>query len=131
MTQGKERFWYVTGHGDVDMSGRVIPVNLETEIVGTGPVFGEGILGGEGGKEMIGVWLREEFNTEIINRESERSASIDVAPEARSMFNREVAIRGEVLSELFVREDGGFFEAIHTLADFDVYISLGVEMCVC
>ena len=40
--QGKERFGYVTRHGDVDMSGRVVPVDLEAKIAGTGPVFGEG-----------------------------------------------------------------------------------------
>ena len=50
MTQGKERFGYVTRHGDVDVSGRVVPVNFEAKIVGTGPVFDEGILGSERGE---------------------------------------------------------------------------------
>ena len=128
MTQGEKRLGDVARHGDVDVSCRVVPVNLEAEIIGTSPVFGEGILGSECGKEMIGIRLREEFDAEVINRESERGATVVVAPEAGSVRDREVTVRGEVRSELIVRKDGSFLEAVHTLADFDVDITLGVEV---
>ena len=128
MTQGEKRFGDVARHGDIDVSGRVVPVDLEAEITGTSPVFGEGILGCEGSKEMISIRLREEFNAEVINGESERGATIGVAPEARSVRDREVTVRGEVCSELIVRKNGSFLEAVHTLADFDVDKTLGVKV---
>ena len=77
---------------------------------------------------MIGVGFRKEFDAEVINRESERGATIGVAPEAGSVRDREVTVRGKVRGELIIRKDGGFLETVHTLADFDVDVTLGVEV---
>ncbi len=128
MTQGEKCFGYVAWHGDVDVSGGVVPIDRESEVTGASPVFGEGILGSKRGEEMIGIRLREEFDAKVINRESERGATVGVAPESGCVRDREVTGGGEVRFELIVRKNGSFLEAVHTLADFDVDITLGVEI---
>jgi predicted nucleotidyltransferase len=40
----------VTRHGDVDIAAVVVPVKLETKVLGAGPILGELILGGKRGE---------------------------------------------------------------------------------
>ena len=77
---------------------------------------------------MIGVGLGEEFDAKIIDGESESGTTVDVAPETRSLANGKIAERSKMCLELVVRQDGGFFEAIHAFPDFNIYVSFGVEV---
>jgi hypothetical protein len=87
-------FGDVTGHGDVDPSVSVIPIDGETEIAGARPVFGEVIFGGKGIKEVIGVLLGKEFDSEVIDSESESGATRGVAPETWSVCDRDITEMG-------------------------------------
>ena len=127
MTQGEKCFGYVAWHGDVDVSGGVVPIDRESKVTGASPVLGEGILGSKRGEEMISIRLREEFDAEVINLEIERGATVGVAPESGCVCDREVTVGGEVRFQLIVCKNGSFLEAVHALADFDVNITLGVE----
>ncbi len=130
MTQCKEGFGNIAGHGDVNMAGCIIPVDLETEVAGPGPVFRERILGGESVKEVIGVGLREEFDAKVVDGKGECCATIGVAPEARRLGDWMVTVRSEMCLQLIVCEDGGLFEAVHALADLDVNVTFGIKVVV-
>lgn len=130
MTQCKEGFGNIAGHGDVNMAGRIIPVDRETEVAGPGPVFRKRILGGESVKEVIGVRLREEFDAKVVDGKGECGASIGVAPEARRLGDWMITVRGEMRLQLIVGEDGGLFEAVHALADLDINVTFGIEVFV-
>lgn len=130
VTQREEGFWDIGGHGNVDVTGLIVPVNFETEVTGPSPVDSELIPGGKASKQMIGVFLGEVLDAEIINGEGEGGATCCVTPETGGVTDRVVAVWSKVGLELVIRENGGFLEAIHALPDFDVDVSFGVEMCV-
>ena len=59
MTQGKKCLGDIARHGDIKVTGLVVPVNFKAEATETGPVLGERILGGESSKKMIRICARE------------------------------------------------------------------------
>ena len=128
MAQGEKRFGNITRHGDVNVPGSIIPIDLETEITRAGPIFGELVSGGEGGKEMIGVGFGKELDAEVVASESERSAAFGVAPETGRMRDGNVTIRREMSLELVVGENGSLFETVHAFTDFNKNVALGVEV---
>jgi hypothetical protein len=76
---------------------------MEPEVAVAGPVFGDGVFGLEGGKEMVSVGLGEIFDAEVINSEGEGGWFRGVAPEPRSLRDGVVAVLGlEVCNELLV-----------------------------
>jgi hypothetical protein len=78
------------------------------------------ILGGKSIKDVIGIRLREEFDTKIFDSKGKSHASISVASETRGLGNLEVSVRGKVCFELILRKDGSLFEAIHAFVDLEV-----------
>ena len=77
---------------------------------------------------MFGVCFIEVFNTKIVDSKGKREWFGGVAPKTRSVRDWSVAEGGKVSSELIVCEDGCLFQAIHAFADFDIGVSLGVEV---
>ena len=130
MTQSEKRFGNVARHRDVDVAGGIIPIDFEAEIAGTGPVFGESIFGCKGIEKVISIGLGKEFDTEIVDSESKRRASISVAPETRGLGDGEVSVRSKVRFELVICQDGSLFEAIHAFADLEVDETFGVEVLI-
>ena len=55
MTQGGECLGNIVRHGNINVTGSIVPVELEAKIAGPGPILGKGVFGGQGSKEMIGV----------------------------------------------------------------------------
>lgn len=128
MTQSQQGFGDIAGHGEVDVTGVIIPVDLKTEVTGTGPVFGQSVSGGKSSKEVVRVSFGEEFDAEIVDSKGEGGSAIGMAPEARGLTDREVAEGSKMSFELIVGQDGSLFEAIHPFADFDVNVAFGIEM---
>ena len=127
MAQSEKSLGNIVGHGDVNKTSIIVPVNFKSEITGPGPVFGERIASGECSEKVIGISLGEKFNTKIVDGKSERGATVGVTPKAGSVRDGEVTERSEMRFELIISEDGGFLETIHAFADFDVEITFGVE----
>jgi hypothetical protein len=67
------------------VASSIIPGNCEPKVAGPGPVLGECILGGKIIKEVIGIRLREECDTKIVDSKGKRCALISVAPETRGL----------------------------------------------
>ena len=82
----------VTRHGQVDISGCVVPVKMETEILRTCPVLGELVLGSKRSKEMIGIGLGEIFNSKVVDGKGEGGGACVVTPEAWGVRDRRVSI---------------------------------------
>jgi len=57
----------VTRHREVDVALVIVPVELETKVLGAGPILGELIFGGKGGKEVIGIVFAEIFDAKVVN----------------------------------------------------------------
>lgn len=118
----------VPGHGDIQETVFIVPDQFETEVGGTRPVCGVSVTSGEGSKKVFGVSLGEVFYSEIVDGECESGRFGGVVPETGSVGYGGVAKRCEVSSKLIVGQDGGFLEAIHAFADFNVGVSFGVEV---
>jgi hypothetical protein len=70
----------------------------------------------------------EVFDAEVIDCECKCDGFGVVAPETGSERDGSIAEGCEVSAKLIVCQDGGLFEAIHALSDFDVGVTLGVEV---
>ena len=79
---------------------------------------------------MIGIGFGKEFDTKIIDSKAESGATVGMTPKStRGLRDRAVTERRQTGLELIVREDGGLFETVHTLADFDVEdVTFGIEI---
>ena len=130
MTQCEKGFGHIVWHRDVNIAGVVVPVDLETEVTGPGPVFRQRIFGGKGVEEMSSIGLSEEFDTEIVNGKCESGATIDVAPKTRGLRDRKVTKRSKVGLELIISKNGSLFEAMHAFADLDIEVPFGVKIIV-
>lgn len=127
MAQSEESLGNIVGHGDIDETSVIVPVDFEAKITGARPVFGESIPSGEGCKEMISIRLGEKFDAKIVDGKSERGAPVGVTPKAGSVRGGEVAERCEMRFELVIGKDGSFLETIHAFADFDVEVTFGIK----
>ena len=58
---------------------------------------------------MVGISFAEIFDAEVVNGEGERGSTSGMAPETRCEAQRFISIGSEVLLELFVGQDAGFF----------------------
>lgn len=67
MTKVEEGLGNVVRHGNVNVSGGVIPVDVEAEVARTAPVNGESIFGGKGRKKMVGVCFGEVFDAKVVD----------------------------------------------------------------
>ena len=125
-----QRFGHICWHGDVDEASIIVPVQGKAKVTGAGPVLGKVIFVVQSGEKMIGVSFTEIFYTEVIHCKSEGRGSAIVFPKARSETNGSVAVRREVGFELVIRKDTGLFETVHSFSDFEIEISLGVEVII-
>lgn len=128
MAQSVKCFGDIRRHGDVHMTSRVVPVELEAKVTGPGPVDRDGIFGGKSSKKMVGVGFAKVFDAKIINSESEGGATIGVTPKTWSVWDWMITVWGKMCLELIVGKYGGFFESVHAFADFDIDVSLGIEI---
>ena len=130
MAQSEKSFWNIVGHGDVNVTGIVIPVDLEPEVTGPRPVFCERVASGESSKKMISIGFGKELDAEIVDGKGESGWTVGMPPKTRSVRDGEVTEGREMSLELVVRENGGFLETVHTLADFDIDVTFGIEVFV-
>ena len=92
----------ITRHGEVDIAVVVVPVKLETKVLGAGPILGEIIFGGEGGEEMISICFAEIFYAEVIDSQSESGTSSAMTPNAWGVVDRVVSERSKVGNQLVI-----------------------------
>ena len=57
----------VTRHGEVDIAVVIVPVKMETKVLGASPILGELIFGGKRGEVMISIVFAKVFNAEVVN----------------------------------------------------------------
>jgi hypothetical protein len=77
---------------------------------------------------MLGINFAKTFNTEIVDCKRESGTTGVVPPHARSNWDRCATAWSEVLLELVVSKDTGFFETTHSFANFKIGAALGVEV---
>jgi len=127
VAKGEQCFGDVAGHGDVDVPRCIVPVDGEAEVAGASPVLGDGVLGGEGIKEVVGVGFGEEFDSEVVNGEGEGRGTVVVPPETRGVADWVVAEWCQMGTKLVVRKDGGLLEAVHAFSNLEVAITIRVK----
>jgi hypothetical protein len=66
------------------------------------------------------------LDAKIIDDKAEGSL-LHVTPKSRHVLTLIVTSEGKVFSEEFVCEDAGLWEPIHTLQNFDIYPSIGIN----
>ena len=126
---GSERGWVlefrecafdVAGHGDVNVSFFVLPVESEAAVQGAFPVDGQLVIFFDRVDEVLCVCFREIFHAEVVNTEDEGCLFCSVFPEAGGEGHGFVAGGGEFFYELVEGDDAGFLKAVHASADFEV-----------
>ena len=78
--------------------------------------------------EVMGVISGELFDVKVVYTEEKFSFECLVAPEAWCIFYRFISIWGDFLDELFECKDYGFFEAVHAMEDFKLYVHISFDM---
>ena len=72
----------VSRHGDVDITLGVVPLQGESAVQGTGPIYVDFVVGLDQNNKVVRVFFGKIFDAEIINARGERGWSYSVAPEA-------------------------------------------------
>jgi hypothetical protein len=67
------------------------------------------------------------LDAKIVNNKAEGDVTPHMTPQARRVLTLIVASDGEAFLEKFVCKDAGLWEPVHTLANFDIYPSVGVN----
>ena len=115
---------YVAWHGDIDISLVIVPVKGETVVQFSGPVDSQVVVGFGSVDEMRGVSCGKVFHAEIVDEEGERGVFCAMAPEAWGERHGFISGRFQFPDELVESEDAGFFEAVHTVMDFEVDVAI-------
>lgn len=92
-----------------------------------GPVGADFVGGFEGSDEMVSIGARRVAYAKIVNNKAEDDVSGVVAPESRHEGNRTIAVGSQKGNELIVGEAAGLGKAIHSAANFNVYVSVVKE----
>lgn len=84
----------------------------------------------DGVDEGMGVIFVEVFDAKVIKTEGGWGFVCLVVPDAWCVLHGFIPIEGDFIHELFECDDAGFFEAVHSAADFEaeVPISFNVEV---
>jgi hypothetical protein len=67
MVETEECLVDILRHADVDVMGGVVPIKLESEVFGAGPVGGDCVFSGESGNVVIGMFLANILDAKIVN----------------------------------------------------------------
>jgi hypothetical protein len=67
------------------------------------------------------------FDAKIVDDKAEGDVTPHVMPQTWHVLTLIVASDGKAFFEEFVCKDAGLWEPIHTLANFDIYPSIGVN----
>jgi hypothetical protein len=104
----------VAGHGQVDCSVQVVPLERYTEVELGLPVIGNLAFLLKCIEQVVSVLFADVFDGE-----AESDGPCDMAPETGCSSARVIAMRCQVGNELVVCEAAGLGEAVHALLDFD------------
>ena len=92
----------VAGHGEVDGSGGVVPLESEAAVERAGPVGGNFILELEGVDQVLGVFGADVLHSEVVDNEGEGDGACGMVEEAGSVGGGGVAVFGEMVLEAVV-----------------------------
>jgi hypothetical protein len=67
------------------------------------------------------------LDTKVINNKAKGDVTPHVMPKSRHVLTLITASDGKVFLEKFVPKDASLWEPVHTLANFDIYPSVGVN----
>jgi hypothetical protein len=76
---------------------------------------------------MFHVGHAGHLDAKVVNNKAKGDVMPHVMPKSRCVLTLIIASDGEVFLKEFVREDAGLWEPLHTLANFDIYSSIGVN----
>ncbi len=122
-----ECFLDVAGHEYVDVPFVIVPVEGEAAVLGAFPVDGTLVGGFNCVDEVFCVGFCEILDAEVVDTEGEGGAFGGVTPEAWGKGHWFVAEWFHFADELDKGNDTGFFESVHTSANFDNGVSIVVE----
>jgi hypothetical protein len=117
MLKSRKGFGDIIGHGEVNSSVLVIPVqmNATEDFAIMGDCYIVVLL--EAVDEVIGVGLTDNFDTEIVDGEIESCGTRDVVEESGSMAGWNITIGSKMFDELDVCKSSGLRKAVHAGAD--------------
>jgi hypothetical protein len=67
------------------------------------------------------------LDAKVVNDKAIGDVTPHVTPKARRVLSMIIAFDGKAFLKEFVRKDAGLWEPVHTLANFDLYPSVGVN----
>ena len=111
----------VAGHGNINVEVGIVPVDGESAVQCAAPVGGDGVEGGKGVKEVIGMGAADVLDAKIVDNEGERDWASAVLPEPWGSWSGEVIVLRKVLCELLVCNHAGLFEAVHALLYLNIH----------
>ena len=111
-------FGDIVGHGEVNGSFGVVPIEMDAAEDFPFTVDGDVIVFFETVDEMVGVGLANNFDAKVVNDKIEGCGAGDVAEESGGVASGNVAISGEVLDEFDVGESSSLGKTVHACANF-------------
>lgn len=95
----------VARHGHVAGASRVVPLQSETTVLGTGPIGRDGIKFAQRCEEVLGMVGADILHAKIIDGETKGHRSSSVREEASCMLDRMVIGGGKVGKEACIGND--------------------------
>ena len=114
----------IAGHGDVDVSFAVMPIEGQAAIQCAGPVDCDIIIRLEGVDEMHCIGFGVVLDAKVVNAENESGSFGAVSPKAGSKRHWFIAVRGQFCDELVESNDAGFLETVHASSDFEIDVAV-------
>ena len=120
----------IIGHGYVNIADSIVPRDGETQVAVARPAGGDGVFFLKSFKQVNGSGFFEILDSKIIDCQGKSYGAAFVTPKFMCVGHREVTMLSQMLSELIVSKNGYLFQSIHTFANFQLKIALGIEVVV-
>eukprot|EP00978_Attheya_sp_CCMP212_P021679 scaffold63644_cov46-Attheya_sp.AAC.4 len=91
---------------------------------GTCRLGGDGVLGAEACKEVLGMFFSDIFDTKTVNNQTECDGSCFMGEETWGALGLVVSRGLEVFDEAGVGKDAGLGQAIHAFSDFNNNVAI-------
>jgi hypothetical protein len=76
---------------------------------------------------MFHVGHAGRLDAKVANNKAKGDVMPHVMPQSRRVLILIIASDGKAFLKEFVRKDAGLWESVHTLANFDIYLSIGID----
>lgn len=115
----------IAGHREVANASLVVPEAGDPTVQCCFPINGHSlIITSEEGQEMVGVFLSNILDCEVIHNKGEFDEAFRMAPEARCVAALKVTMFGQAFGKELIGKNASLGQTVHSFVNAYVYVFL-------